>query len=46
MIVPADIIADMDHFKDIDRQDTLREQLHKELNEAPWNKDASQQALE
>ena len=46
MIVPADANVDMDHFKDTDRQDTLRQQLNKELNEAPWNQDASQQALE
>ena len=46
MTVPADANADMDHFKDTDRQDTLRQQLDKELNEAPWNPDAGQQALE
>ena len=33
--VPADANADMDHFKDTDRQDTLRQQLDKELNKAP-----------
>ena len=26
MTVPADANADMDHFKDTDRQDTLRQQ--------------------
>ena len=46
MTVPADANADINHFKDSDRQDTLRQQLNKELNEAPWNQDASQQALE
>ena len=46
MTVPADVNADMDHFEDTDRQDTLRQQLFEELNEAPWNKDTSQQALE
>ena len=45
MTVPADANADMDHFKDTDRQDTLRWQLDKELNTAPWNQDASQQDL-
>ena len=46
MTVPADANADMDHFQDTDRQDTLRQQLDKELNEALWNKNASEQALE
>ena len=46
MTAPADANADMDHFKDTDRQDTLRQQLDKELKTAPWNQDASQQALE
>ena len=46
MTVPADANADMDHFKDTDRQDILGQKLNKELNEAPWNQDASQQALE
>ena len=46
MTVPGDANADLDHFKDTDRQDTLRQQLDKELNEAPWNPDAGQQALE
>ena len=45
MTVPADANGDMDHFKETDRQDFLRQQLNKELNEAPWNQDASQQAL-
>ena len=45
MTVPADASADMDHFKDTDRQDTFRQQLDKELNKALWNQDASQQAL-
>ena len=35
MITPADACTDMDHFEDIDRQDTLRQQLEKEINEAP-----------
>ena len=35
MTVPADANADMDHFKDTDRQVTLRQQLDKELNKAP-----------
>ena len=42
----ADTRADMDHFKDTDRQDTLRQQLDKEINEAPLCEDASQKALE
>ena len=46
MTVPADVNTDMNHFKDTDRQDLLRQQLDKELHEAPWNKDASHQALE
>ena len=46
MTIPADANADMDHFKDTDRKDILRQQLNKELNEPPWNQDASQQALE
>ena len=37
----ADAHADMDHF-----EDTLRQQLHKEINGAPWHQDASHQALE
>ena len=45
MTVPADANADMDHFKDTDRHDMLRQQLDKELNEVPWNQDASQKAL-
>ena len=32
MTVPADANADRDHFKDIDRQDLLRQQLDTELN--------------
>ena len=35
MEVPADANADKAHFQDIDRQNTLRQQLSKELNEAP-----------
>ena len=46
MTVPANAQADMDHFGDTDRQNTLRQQLDKEINEAPWNQDASQQTLE
>ena len=46
MITPADAHADMDHFKDTDRQDTLRQQLEKEINGAPWHQDASQKALD
>ena len=45
MTVPADANADMDHFKDTDRQDIPRQQLDKELNEASWNQHASQKAL-
>ena len=45
MTVPADANADMDHFKDTDSLDTLRQQLGKELNETPWNSNAGQQAL-
>ena len=33
MEVPADANADKDHFQDIDRQKTLRQQLSKELSE-------------
>ena len=43
--VPADANADKDHFQDIDRQNTLRQQLSKELSEAAWNKDTSGQSL-
>ena len=46
MTALADAHADMDHFNDTDRQDTLKQQLDKETNGAPWYKDASQQALE
>ena len=46
MTVPADANADMDHFKDTDRQALLRQLLDKELHEAQWNQDASHQALE
>ena len=45
MEVPADANADKDHFQDINRQNTLRQQLGKELSEAPWNEDASGQPL-
>ena len=45
MEVPADANADKDHFQDIDRQNTLRQQLSKELSEAPWNEDTSGQPL-
>ena len=31
MQVPADVNADKDHFKNGDRQDTLRQKLGKEL---------------
>ena len=46
MEVPADVNADKDFFKDTDRQKTVRQQLSKELGEAPWNEDRSGQALE
>ena len=47
MIAPADACADMDHFKDTDRQDTFRQQLEKEINGAPpWHQDASQKAID
>ena len=34
-----------DHFQDIARQNTLKQQLSKELSEAPWNEDTSGQPL-
>ena len=43
--VPADANADRDFFQDIDRQNTVRQQISKELSEAPWNEDPSGQAL-
>ena len=43
--VPADANSDRDFFQDNDRQKTLRQQLNKELSEAPWNEDPSGQAL-
>ena len=43
--VPADANADRDLFQDIERQNTLRQQLSKELSKAPWNEDTSGQAL-
>ena len=46
MIFQADVNADMDHFKDTDRQEALKQKLDQELNAAPWNKDTSHQALE
>ena len=46
MKIPADAQADMDHYGDTDRQDILKLQFDKELNEAPWNQNASQHALE
>ena len=46
MTVPADANADMDHLKDTDRQDTIRQQFDKETKEASWQKYASQEALE
>ena len=39
MEVPADVNADKDHFKDVDRQDTLRQKLGNELRQAPWNEE-------
>ena len=45
MEVPADANADKDHFQDIDRQNTLRQKLAKELSEAPWSEDTSGQPL-
>ena len=45
MEVPADANADKDHFQEIARQNTLRQQLSKELSEAPWNEDTSRQPL-
>ena len=41
MMAPADAHTDMDHFEDMDRQDTLRQKLDKEINGAPWHQDAS-----
>ena len=35
MTVPADANADMDHFKDENRKDTLKRQLSTELDAAP-----------
>ena len=46
MMAPVGACTDVDHFEDTDRQDTLRQQLDKEINGAPWHKDGSQQALE
>ena len=46
MTAPANACGDMDHFEDTDRQDTLRQQLDKEINGAPWHQDARQKALE
>ena len=34
MTAPADACTDMDHFDDTDRQDTLKQQLDKEINGA------------
>ena len=45
MEAPADANADKDHFQDTDRQNTLRQQLGKELSKAPWNEDTSGQPL-
>ena len=46
MDVPANVNADKDHFKDGDRQDTLRQKLGKELGQAPWNENTSGQPLQ
>ena len=46
MEVPADVNADKDHFKDVDRQDTLRQKLDNELRQAPWNENTSEQPLQ
>ena len=46
MQVPADVNADKDHFKDGDRQDTLRQKLGKELGQAPWKENTSGQPLQ
>ena len=46
MEAPADVNADKDHFKDADRQDTLRQKLGKELGQAPWNENTSGQPLQ
>ena len=46
MTALVDTCAGMGHFNDTDRQDTLKQQLDKEINGAPWHQDASQQALE
>ena len=43
MEVLADVNADKNHFKDGDRQDTLRQKLGKELGQAPWNENTSGQ---
>ena len=43
--VPADANADRDFFQDIDRQNTVRQQISKELSEVPWNEYPSGQAL-
>ena len=46
MMAPADVNADMDQFGNTERQYLLRQQLNKELDGAPWNKDASKQVVE
>ena len=46
MEVPADVNADKDHFKDVDRQNTLRQKLGNELRQAPWNENTSEQPLQ
>ena len=46
MTVPADANADMDHFNDENRKDTLKRQFSTELDAAVWNKDESQPELQ
>ena len=41
VIVPGDVNADKDHFKDIDKQAELKQRLDQELSTAPYNKNAS-----
>ena len=38
--VPADVNADQDSFQDKDRQKNLTQALERELNQAPWQKEA------
>ena len=46
MEVPTDVNADKDHFKDVDRQDTLRQKLGNELVQASLNENTSEPPLQ